>query len=1094
MANGAPRCHPANRPFHDRLEKLRLDCGCKGYYSQEKTYSRALQAVRRYPLPLRSTHEVADLDGMGKACARIFEEIRQKQEPVGQEAEDEWRKCAKQRLLKALSSKAKVSRREAKGLKPQSSVAQPKSGRPRGRGGKGRGGRGKGRGKGGGKTWGKGRSKCSKGSEGSGGAADRHADIEEDDQPLSQLLNPSTPDRSQSSKPFVALTPPSRAHQATPATSPEPTQVASQRSWLEIPEPLTPTLVMRSPLTGGCELLASALASAPASQDSQSGELHVEPVNLGDEGAPSTKKPPVRNLRRAASATEGPKPKRALVQTREHLEPRRPKDPKWRAQHGDLRADLGPMYPIINICYPDGAAAVQCQADGAGVATYPSGRKAVCVLPHHQSRRFSALIYARSEIHVRSAVPDELRPAHQPPHPDDAKRRRTRHLGALDEWGLGLLESLPDGAGGRGSYEVTASHVTVSAAGSRVRVSRKLGAMGENEALSLRLTPELVASYHAATGTTILDFSCDGVSYSFHIGEVWKLGDRGLKATHPLEVSEQIVLASQKSLDNSQTLVETTSNLQKTLKTSASCPSLGDKTLKKSSSESSMRLPLNAFRELSEGRLDFREEHHLKMLTGKVHPSLARPKITKTMREGYVWPAAHPGKPPVEPLQIAQPVSLEKIKCAEVEQRAASMESGQMLAVLVVASWSKQSHYSSSAHAEIVAQAAFSELKAAGEGRLVFCVADLSEAGAIHSSTKFENPLVVNYGVKEAPWLLLFARGDLILSENPHAPNTGGLGFAARLRYKAFALPQVLVVEPAPAAAAIQQNAAAVAQESNGRLKGTQNVVNNFQLQLQTQEVLKRAGYNYELAINGSDALRLASCAQPPYGLLLCSSQVGATAFTELAARMRQRNKKLLAFVCHDAKQLGDFDDAMQNLIRDPEQVAGVIFRPITRTSLQSALRGHPEANVKYPTCGMVKEDIVDLIKRKLSSICSEPEPRHLARLASRKEPLELRSFSVPGKLVLLLDHREVGASKEHALKGAMLSELQKRLGVEAVEARVLPLGDVLWIWRNEKGEACQTGSFSVDCAGWVRPRLWAALGHVSYEDFAERTKKHGQR
>ena len=28
-----------------------------------------------------------------------------------------------------------------------------------------------------------------------------------------------------------------------------------------------------------------------------------------------------------------------------------------------------------------------------------------------------------------------------------------------------------------------------------------------------------------------------------------------------------------------------------------------------------------------------------------------------------------------------------------------------------------------------------------------------------------------------------------------------------------------------------------------------------------------------------------------------------------------------------------------------------------------------------------------------------------------------------------------MGASKEHALKGAMLSELQKRLGVEAVEA-----------------------------------------------------------
>ena len=38
---------------------------------------------------------------------------------------------------------------------------------------------------------------------------------------------------------------------------------------------------------------------------------------------------------------------------------------------------------------------------------------------------------------------------------------------------------------------------------------------------------------------------------------------------------------------------------------------------------------------------------------------------------------------------------------------------------------------------------------------------------------------------QEAPWLLLFARGELILSENPDAPRSGGLGFAARLRYGA---------------------------------------------------------------------------------------------------------------------------------------------------------------------------------------------------------------------------------------------------------------------------------------------------------------------
>ena len=45
----------------------------------------------------------------------------------------------------------------------------------------------------------------------------------------------------------------------------------------------------------------------------------------------------------------------------------------------------------------------------------------------------------------------------------------------------------------------------------------------------------------------------------------------------------------------------------------------------------------------------------------------------------------------------------------------------------------------------------------------------------------------------------------------------------------------------------------------------------------------------------------------------------------------------------------------------------------------------------------------------------------------------------------------EVGAGKEHTLRRAMLSELQKRLGSEAVEARALPLGDALWIWRSEE-------------------------------------------
>ena len=79
--------------------------------------------------------------------------------------------------------------------------------------------------------------------------------------------------------------------------------------------------------------------------------------------------------------------------------------------------------------------------------------------------------------------------------------------------------------------------------------------------------------------------------------------------------------------------------------------------------ETTMRLPVEHFKTLSEGRLDFKQdrvgtwswfssnfwvhccellirvslcqEHQLKLLTGKVHPSLARPKISRTMREGF---------------------------------------------------------------------------------------------------------------------------------------------------------------------------------------------------------------------------------------------------------------------------------------------------------------------------------------------------------------------------------------------------------------------------------------------------------------------------
>ena len=40
--------------------------------SKSAANGKALQALRRYPLPLRSPQEVADLEGMGKAQAMVL--------------------------------------------------------------------------------------------------------------------------------------------------------------------------------------------------------------------------------------------------------------------------------------------------------------------------------------------------------------------------------------------------------------------------------------------------------------------------------------------------------------------------------------------------------------------------------------------------------------------------------------------------------------------------------------------------------------------------------------------------------------------------------------------------------------------------------------------------------------------------------------------------------------------------------------------------------------------------------------------------------------------------------------------------------------
>lgn len=102
------KCHPANLFFYERLVELRHEAASKGRLRQERSYSRALQSLRRYPLPLNSTHDAAGLQGVGRIVSSFLEEGLQSRSALVQEVQDTesqkelWLSLCRRRLLAAL--------------------------------------------------------------------------------------------------------------------------------------------------------------------------------------------------------------------------------------------------------------------------------------------------------------------------------------------------------------------------------------------------------------------------------------------------------------------------------------------------------------------------------------------------------------------------------------------------------------------------------------------------------------------------------------------------------------------------------------------------------------------------------------------------------------------------------------------------------------------------------------------------------------------------------------------------------------------------------------------------------------------------------
>lgn len=115
------KCHPANQHFFDHLAQLRDAAQGLGRCQQARSYVRVMQSLRRYPLPLRSAHEVGGLQGAGKVVMGIFDEVG----PAVSYDDKAWKTGAKRRLLRALEPSGQSGVPASNAAETQTQVSQP---------------------------------------------------------------------------------------------------------------------------------------------------------------------------------------------------------------------------------------------------------------------------------------------------------------------------------------------------------------------------------------------------------------------------------------------------------------------------------------------------------------------------------------------------------------------------------------------------------------------------------------------------------------------------------------------------------------------------------------------------------------------------------------------------------------------------------------------------------------------------------------------------------------------------------------------------------------------------------------------------------
>eukprot|EP00929_Paragymnodinium_shiwhaense_P057208 TRINITY_DN28627_c0_g1_i1.p1 TRINITY_DN28627_c0_g1~~TRINITY_DN28627_c0_g1_i1.p1 ORF type:complete len:607 (+),score=144.46 TRINITY_DN28627_c0_g1_i1:102-1922(+) len=587
-------------------------------------------------------------------------------------------------------------------------------------------------------------------------------------------------------------------------------------------------------------------------------------------------------------------------------------------------------YDVLDLKHPDGTPAVMLCSDGSGFAYYPSGRKAVCISAHGadnegKARRFSAIIHSDTQ---RGGV-----------------------LGSFDEWGRGNADGQRN-PGDASAPKVIISekevmvvdgsgHMTVVPRDAPSPKASRSGGPGGGTDLALRLSACVSLRYRH--GRLTLDFRSDGISHSFIIGEL--LGElpsgmtRAQKTTAPsavgasreiLDMDKQLLDVRQRvgglKIDPTQKGARPDRTQKGRMQMSASTSSLTDIMDSLSALQQTLSHP-----NLAPLNLQWKTEKKLKNMLASAHPACPAQDRVKGWTISRVSGKCTEerllnAKPTVTTPKTVTPVS--QLQLPEIIEDCSSK--GVLLVVICLATFAQEP----SASARLLAEKAHAELcqrfaKAAdGSSPVKLVSIELTEGGNI----------VRQYGVKEAPFCLMFQGGKVVHSKRLSAATP-----ATTLRDTCLAKPRILLVEANPA------------------------------FQLKVEHTLRRSGYESDLAQDLNQANRLA--ARPlNYGVLLASARFDAAQLRTLALTVQRGNPRavILAYDTASTHDLASQEDP-DNMRRFLESCTHVFPYMPSYTTLVGLLSGNEGSKPSFKRVGHNTKDFVEEILGVMNGGTSAP-------------------------------------------------------------------------------------------------------------------------